>query len=326
MIAQQLLGKSIHGLIDVMSAAGECKARDLARRHDRRAGRDHNTRRAPHQALLSPMGVRNVAGLANLPRRQRQCARFGRSAPTGIATACQRAVAPCCASAKGRARSLPRSTRSVRSPPPPARAGTKVDEDLARSLLAVIAERQRRRLVMRAWEGWRFMSDEPRRSEHAPQETRCEDDDFLNDFELDADDGSLWGRLLPSETRWLDPHLVEPRAHRIGVLISADATGTSTVIIASLRRNLAGESARRPHLWLNHIPCRGSWGEGVRASRLPAFFWTRRTCWRDIEGDDASGRGRRYFPAAAGCETMAAVGRSTEALSSSLRIIPSLAS
>jgi hypothetical protein len=93
------------------------------------------------------------------------------------------------------------------------------------------------------------LSDEPQRSQHASQETLCEDDGFLSDFELDADDGSLWGHLLPSETRWLDPHLVEPRAHRIGVLTSADATGTSTVIIASFRRNLPGESARRPHLW-----------------------------------------------------------------------------
>ena len=36
------------------------------------------------------------------------------------------------------------------------RAGAKVDEDLAWSLLAVIAEQQRRRFVMRAWEGWRL--------------------------------------------------------------------------------------------------------------------------------------------------------------------------
>jgi hypothetical protein len=59
------------------------------------------------------------------------------------------------------------------------------------------------------------LSDEPQRSEHASQETLCEDDGFLSDVELDADDGSLWGYLLPSETRWLDPHLVEPRAQRI---------------------------------------------------------------------------------------------------------------
>jgi hypothetical protein len=52
------------------------------------------------------------------------------------------------------------------------------------------------------------------RSEHAPQELLCQDDGFLTDFELDVHDSSLFGPLLPAKTRGLDPHLIEPGAHR----------------------------------------------------------------------------------------------------------------
>jgi hypothetical protein len=67
MIAQPLLGRTIQGLNDFSSAAGDLKPGTLLASiiavHNHQA--EHNTLRAQYQALIAHMDAANVTGLGN---------------------------------------------------------------------------------------------------------------------------------------------------------------------------------------------------------------------------------------------------------------------